>query len=234
MSVHEAGINIAYLEDDLEQAKMVITWFEEFGYQYEHFSQAQTLLKRLKDKDFDIALLDWELPEMSGLEAVKLIRTKYHQNLPILFCSMRDNESDVVQALELGADDYMRKPLLRIELKARLNALLRRSNGSQPNNLIEHGPYRFDLQNKIAFVDGRSVEMTDKDFEVASCLFDNMGRILSRSFLLETVWGISSDLNTRTVDVHVSRVRKALGISPESGFRVKTIYQHGYRLEKVE
>jgi DNA-binding response OmpR family regulator len=232
--VHEAGINIAYLEDDLEQAKMVITWFEEFGYQYEHFSQAQTLLKRLKDKDFDIALLDWELPEMSGLEAVKLIRTKYHQNLPILFCSMRDNESDVVQALELGADDYMRKPLLRIELKARLNALLRRSNGSQPNNLIEHGPYRFDLQNKIAFVDGRSVEMTDKDFEVASCLFDNMGRILSRSFLLETVWGISSDLNTRTVDVHVSRVRKALGISPESGFRVKTIYQHGYRLEKVE
>jgi DNA-binding response OmpR family regulator len=234
LSVHEAGINIAYLEDDLEQAKMVITWFEEFGYQYEHFSQAQTLLKRLKDKDFDIALLDWELPEMSGLEAVKLIRTKYHQNLPILFCSMRDNESDVVQALELGADDYMRKPLLRIELKARLNALLRRSNGSQPNNLIEHGPYRFDLQNKIAFVDGRSVEMTDKDFEVASCLFDNMGRILSRSFLLETVWGISSDLNTRTVDVHVSRVRKALGISPESGFRVKTIYQHGYRLEKVE
>jgi DNA-binding response OmpR family regulator len=232
--VREAGINIAYLEDDLEQAKMVITWFEEFGYQYEHFSQAQTLLKRLKDKDFDIALLDWELPEMSGLEAVKLIRTKYHQNLPILFCSMRDNESDVVQALELGADDYMRKPLLRIELKARLNALLRRSNGSQPNNLIEHGPYRFDLQNKIAFVDGRPVEMTDKDFEVASCLFDNMGRILSRSFLLETVWGISSDLNTRTVDVHVSRVRKALGISPESGFRVKTIYQHGYRLEKVE
>jgi DNA-binding response OmpR family regulator len=234
LSVREAGINIAYLEDDLEQAKMVITWFEEFGYQYEHFSQAQTLLKRLKDKDFDIALLDWELPEMSGLEAVKLIRTKYHQNLPILFCSMRDNESDVVQALELGADDYMRKPLLRIELKARLNALLRRSNGSQPNNLIEHGPYRFDLQNKIAFVDGRPVEMTDKDFEVASCLFDNMGRILSRSFLLETVWGISSDLNTRTVDVHVSRVRKALGISPESGFRVKTIYQHGYRLEKVE
>jgi DNA-binding response OmpR family regulator len=232
--VREAGISIAYLEDDLEQAKMVITWLEEFGYQYEHFSQAQALLKRLKDKDFDLALLDWELPEMSGLEAVKLIRTKYHQNLPVLFCSMRDNETDVVQALELGADDYMRKPLVRIELKARLNALLRRSQGSQPNHLIEHGRYRFDLQNRRAFVDGQLVEMTDKDFEVASCLFNNLGRILSRSFLLETVWGVSSDLNTRTVDVHVSRVRKALGISAESGFRVKTIYQHGYRLEKVE
>ena len=232
--MREDEIRIAYLEDDLEQAKMVMTWFDDFGYQYEHFSQAQALLNRLKDQDFDIALLDWELPEMSGLEAVKLIRSKYHQNLPILFCSMRDTETDVVQALELGADDYMRKPLLRIELKARLQALLRRSMGAQPTNQIEHGPYRFDLQNKQAFVNGQSVEMTDKDFEVASCLFDNIGRILSRSFLLESVWGISSDLHTRTVDVHVSRVRKALGISPESGFRVKTIYQHGYRLEKVE
>jgi DNA-binding response OmpR family regulator len=225
---------IAYLEDDLEQAKMVISWFEEFGYAYEHFTQAQALLNRLRDQDFDIALLDWELPEMSGLEAIKLIRAKFHQNLPILFCSMRNSEADVVQALELGADDYMRKPLLRIELKARIGALLRRSQGTQADKMIEHGPYRFDLKNKVALVNGEPVNMTDKDFEVASCLFDNIGRILSRSFLLESVWGISSDLHTRTVDVHVSRVRKALGIKPESGFRVKTIYQHGYRLEKVE
>jgi len=232
--VNDAGIKIAFLEDDLEQARMVMQWFEEFGYKCEHFTHAHTLLKRLKDQSFDVAVLDWELPEMSGLEAVKLIRSKYHQNLPILFCSMRDNEADVVLALESGADDYMRKPLLRAELHARLQALLRRSRGGQPENIIEHGPYRFDLQNKKAFVNGVLVEMTDKDFEVASCLFDNIGRILSRSFLLETVWGISSDLHTRTVDVHVSRVRKALGISPESGFRVKTIYQHGYRLEKVE
>lgn len=232
--MNDAGIKIAFLEDDLEQAKMVIAWFEEFGYEYEHFTDAQSLLKRLKDHSFDIAILDWELPELSGLEAVKLIRSKYHQNLPILFCSMRDDEADVVLALESGADDYMRKPLLRCELKARLQALLRRARGGQPSNVIEHGPYRFDLQNKQAFVNGTVVDMTDKDFEVASCLFDNLGRILSRSFLLETVWGISSDLHTRTVDVHVSRVRKALGISPESGFRVKTIYQHGYRLEKVE
>lgn len=232
--MNDAAIKIAFLEDDLEQAKMVMSWFDGFGYAYEHFTHAQALLKRLKDHSFDVAVLDWELPEMSGLEAVKLIRSKYHQNLPILFCSMRDDEADVVLALESGADDYMRKPLLRIELQARLQALLRRSHGKQPENIIEHGPYRFDLQNKHAYVNGVLVEMTDKDFEVASCLFDNMGRILSRSFLLETVWGISSDLHTRTVDVHVSRVRKALGISPESGFRVKTIYQHGYRLEKVE
>lgn len=228
------SIRIAYLEDDLEQAKMVTAWFEDFGYECEHFSQTQALLNRLKDQDFDIALLDWELPDMSGLEAIKKIRSKYHQNLPILFCSMRDTEADVVQALEQGADDYMRKPLLRIELKARLQALLRRTQDHQVKNMIEHGPYSFDLSNKVALHNGQAVAMTDKDFEVASCLFDNMGRILSRSFLLESVWGISSDLHTRTVDVHVSRVRKALSITAESGYRVKTIYQHGYRLEKVE
>lgn len=227
-------LTIAYLEDDLTQAKMVIGWFEEFGYAYEHFTRAQALLSRLKDQSFDIALLDWELPEMSGLEAIKLIRSKFHQNLPIIFCSLRNAEADVVQALESGADDYMRKPLLRVELKARLQALLRRTQGTQAGKMIEHGPYQFDLSNKLALVNGEAIDMTDKDFEVASCLFDNIGRILSRSFLLESVWGISSDLNTRTVDVHVSRVRKALGITPESGFRVKTIYQHGYRLEKVE
>lgn len=232
--MNSSPVKIAYLEDDLEQAKMVISWFEEAGYTYEHFTRTQTLLNRLKDQDFDLALLDWELPEMTGLEAVKLIRSKYHKNLPILFCSMRDSEADVVQALEMGADDYMRKPLLRSELKARISALLRRVQGSQEDKLIEHGPYIFDLNNKVARINGEPVNMTDKDFEVASCLFDNIGRILSRSFLLETIWGISSDLNTRTVDVHVSRVRKALSISPESGFRIKTIYQHGYRLEKVE
>lgn len=229
-----SSIRIAYLEDDLEQARSVISWLEEFGYEYEHFTRAQALLNRIKDQSFDIALLDWELPEMSGLEAIRLIRAKFHQNLPIIFCSMRDGEADVVQALELGADDYMRKPLLRSELKARINSLLRRTEGNQTEKMIEHGPFRFDLKNKVAFVNNEAISMTDKDFEVASCLFDNIGRILSRSFLLESVWGISSDLHTRTVDVHVSRVRKALGIAPESGFRVKTIYQHGYRLEKVE
>lgn len=227
-------MRVAYLEDDLEQATMVCSWFEEFGYQVEHFTQAQSLLSRLKDQSFDVALLDWEVPEMSGMETLRQIRTKYHKNLPVLFCSMRDAEQDVVKALEQGADDYMRKPLMRIELKARLDSLLRRIKGDGSATIIEHGPYRFDLSNKLAFLRGESIEMTDKDFEVATCLFDNIGRILSRSFLLETVWGISTDLHTRTVDVHVSRVRKALQISPASGYRIKTIYQHGYRLEQTE
>lgn len=227
---------IAYLEDDLDQAANVTAWFNEFGFEYEHFTHAQALLKRLKDRDFDAAVLDWELPDMPGTEALRQIREKYHQQLPVLFCSMRDSEEDVVTALELGADDYMRKPLMKIELKARLGALLRRIQGPKEGDgrVLEQGPYRFDLQNRQAFVDGNTVDMTDKDFELATCLFDNIGRIMSRSFLLDAVWGVSTDLNTRTVDVHISRVRKALAITPASGFRIKTIYQHGYRLERID
>lgn len=227
---------IAYLEDDPDQAANVTAWFDEFGFEYEHFSQAQLLLKRLKDRNFDAAVLDWELPDMPGTEALRQIREKYHQDLPVLFCSMRDSEEDVVTALELGADDYMRKPLLKTELKARLTSLLRRIKGPESGDgrVLEHGPYRFEMQNRLAFCDGNPVEMTDKDFELATCLFDNIGRIMSRSFLLDAVWGVSTDLNTRTVDVHISRVRKALGITPASGFRIKTIYQHGYRLERID
>lgn len=229
-------MRVAFLEDDPDQANTVTGWFEEFGFEYEHFPQAQELLKRLKDKDFDVALLDWELPDMSGLEALKQIREKYHRELPVLFCSMRDSEEDVVTALELGADDYMRKPLLKVELKARLTSLVRRLREPEQGShrVIEHGPYKLDLHNRQAFCNEEPVDMTDKDFELASCLFDNMGRIMSRSFLLDSVWGISSDLNTRTVDVHISRIRKSLGITPASGFRIKTIYQHGYRLERIE
>lgn len=226
---------IAYLEDDPQQAQTVTGWLSDFGFEAEHFSTAQGLLDAAKSKIYDVFILDWELPDMTGIDVVKQLRTQMQIETPVLFCSQRDSEVDVVKALETGADDYMRKPLLRIELRARMEALLRRS-GQTPasKQSLELGPYRFDLVNKLAYRDGERVEMTEKEFDLAACILSNPGRILSRAFLLERVWGISSNLNTRTVDVHVSRVRKSLGITPEVGYRIKTIYQHGYRLEQLE
>jgi len=226
---------VAYLEDDQHQAQTVTSWLLDFGYEAEHFNSAQALLDAAKNKIYDVFILDWELPDMTGIEVLKQLRTQYQIETPVLFCSQRDAEVDVVKALEMGADDYMRKPLLRIELRARMEALVRRS-GQLPNSkqTLELGPYRFDLVNKLAYREGERVEMTEKEFDLAACILSNPGRILSRAFLLERVWGISSNLNTRTVDVHVSRVRKSLGITPEVGYRIKTIYQHGYRLEQLE
>lgn len=226
---------VAYLEDDQHQAQTVTQWLLDFGYEVEHFSTAQSLLNSAADKLFDVFILDWELPDMTGIDVVQKLRTQFQMDTPVLFCSQRDAEVDVVKALEVGADDYMRKPLMRIELRARMEALVRRS-GQAPitKQVLELGPFKFDLVNKLAYRDGERVEMTEKEFDLAACILSNPGRILSRAFLLERVWGISSNLNTRTVDVHVSRVRKSLGITPEVGYRIKTIYQHGYRLEQLE
>lgn len=226
---------VAYLEDDQQQAETVTSWLVDFGYEVEHFNNGQSFINAAKDKLFDVFILDWELPDMTGIEVLQTLRKQFQIPTPVLFCSQRDGETDVVKALEVGADDYMRKPLLRIELRARMEALVRRS-GQMSNNkqTLELGPFKFDLVNKHAFKDGERVDMTEKEFDLAACILSNPGRILSRAFLLERVWGISSNLNTRTVDVHVSRVRKSLGITPEIGYRIKTIYQHGYRLEKLE
>jgi len=226
---------VAYLEDDQQQAETVSSWLLDFGYEVERFDNAQSFLNAVADKLFDVFILDWELPDMSGIEVLQKLRNQFQITTPVLFCSQRDGETDVVKALEMGADDYMRKPLLRIELRARMEALVRRS-GQMSNNkqTLELGPFKFDLVNKHAFKDGERVDMTEKEFDLAACILSNPGRILSRAFLLERVWGISSNLNTRTVDVHVSRVRKSLGITPEIGYRIKTIYQHGYRLEQLE
>jgi len=226
---------VAYLEDDQQQAETVTSWLLDFGYEVERFATAQSFLDGVADKLFDVFILDWELPDGSGIEVLEKLRNQFKIATPVLFCSQRDGETDVVKALEVGADDYMRKPLLKIELRARMEALVRRSvQMSNNKQTLELGPFKFDLINKHAFKDGTRVDMTEKEFDLAACILSNPGRILSRAFLLERVWGISSNLNTRTVDVHVSRVRKSLGITPEIGYRIKTIYQHGYRLEQLE
>ena len=154
--------------------------------------------------------------------------------IPVLFLTQRDSESDIITALDAGADDYLVKPARPGELTARLNALGRRVSGeNEGQEQIEIGPYVINLGKRSIVSSGEEVSLTDKDFDLAVFMFQNVGRLLSRDFLLERVWGISSNINTRTVDTHVSRLRRKLNIKPENGFRIKTIYQHGYRLEKV-
>jgi DNA-binding response OmpR family regulator len=230
----EFGVLIGYLEDDPQQATMVKAWLVELGHEVVHSETVADFKKTLKIQTYQLLILDWELPDGSGLDVLKIIRMKFDKNIPIVFCTQRDSDIEVAKVLDAGADDYMRKPVSRVELKARVQALLRRS-GAKDNSLriVKFSQYHFDTHLVQAFNNNEPVELTDKDFELALCLFKNNGRVLSRAFLLETVWGVNANLNTRTVDVHVSRIRKSLKISPQSGFRIKTVYQHGYRLEMV-
>lgn len=226
---------IAVLEDDPSQAKLVQTWITSQGYLCRMFDRGTDILNALLRDTFDLVILDWRVPDLSGEEVCRAIRKSVREPLPVLFTTGRDREEDIVYALKAGADDYLVKPLRRMEFLARVEALLRRArgHGRESGAPIEAGEFRIDPHGRTLHKGGALVELTQKEFEMAALLFRNVGRLLSRSYLLDTVWGISADVSTRTVDTHASQLRSKLGLYPEQGWRLSAVYQHGYRLERV-
>ncbi|WP_188151089.1 response regulator transcription factor [Teredinibacter waterburyi] len=226
-------MKIGLLEDDPAQAELVISWLEEEGHEVLHANRCNLFLDLCREHLLDMAILDWQLPDQTGLDVLVTLRQQMASTMPILFSTQRSAEEDIVKALQSGADDYLTKPVRQWELLARISALGRRAGIADDSSTIELGPIQLNTQTESISLSGEPVKLTRKDYLVALCLFQHQGKVLSREFLLKSVWGIATGLDTRTVDVHVSRVRRSLKIGPEMGYTIKTIYQHGYRLEKV-
>lgn len=227
-------MKIALLEDEVEQAQNLSDLLVQNQHSCDCFHTGKSFLYSVLHNSYDLLILDWQLPDMEGTDVLKQVRAELNWRVPVLFLTQRDSESDIITALDAGADDYLVKPARPGELTARLNALGRRGGGeSDVQEEMEVGPYLINLTRRSIVYQGEEVTLTDKDFDLAVFMFQNIGRLLSRDYLLERVWGISTDINTRTVDTHVSRLRRKLDIKAENGFRIKTIYQHGYRLERT-
>ena len=227
-------MRIAMLEDDLDVAAATQLWLEAGGHTVHHFASGKAIVREAARESFDLFLLDWHVPDMSGDEVLKWLREKHRSTVPVLFATGRDSEQDIVAVLAAGADDYMVKPVRRRELLARVEALFRRMRPRQPEaDSIDMPPYRIDLVNRVVSVDNVPVELTDKEFDLTLFLFRNIGRLMSRGHISESVWGRQADIQSRTVDTHVSRVRKKLDFGSERGLRLTPIYNFGYRLEKV-
>jgi two-component system response regulator RegX3 len=226
---------IAVLEDDPSQAKLLQSWIASQGYLCRMFDRGNDILNALLKDTYDLAILDWRVPDLSGEEVCRAIRKSLREPLPVLFTTGRTREEDIVQALKAGADDYLVKPLRRMEFLARVEALLRRArgHGRESDAPIEEGDFRIDPASRTVHKGTALLELTQKEFEMASVLFRNVGRLLSRAYLLDTVWGVSAEVSTRTVDTHASQLRSKLGLYPEHGWRLSAVYQHGYRLERV-
>jgi len=227
-------VRIAFLEDDLPQAEVIKNWLGDADHSIRHFATARSFVREVRQESYDLLILDWELPESSGLEVLRLLRERADWRIPVLFMTHRDSDNDIVQALSEGADDYMTKPVSREVTIARVNALARRSGvGRETGGDLQFGDFRIVTDNNTITRNGKPIELTEKEFRLALMLFVNAGRLLSRNHMLEVVWGVGPELATRTVDTHVSRIRRKLALWPENGWKLKAIYHHGYRLERI-
>lgn len=225
-------MRIAIIEDDKDLAKLVEIWLTEAGHDCHLIDSGNAAIRQLQRDSFDLVLLDWMLPDINGDEVLKWIRSNLGWSIPVIFVTARNTEEDIAFALNQGADDYITKPIRPKELIARIQVLGRRVAGTEPvQRVIEFEPYRFDLDRRELMVDGEVVPLTQKEFELVLFFFKNSGRLLSRAHLLENIWGRTSDINTRTLDTHVSRLRKKLNLNAEKGWRLTSIYHYGYRLE---
>ena len=200
-------MHIAIVDDDPDIAALMMLWLEEEGHDCTHYAGGQDFIKVVRNKNFDIVLLDWIMPEFDGEETLNWIKSHDDVDVPVIFVTQRANEDDVAKILTLGADDYITKPIRHKEMIARINAVARRTNPHVNDEVIELTPYRIDSTSREVRVDGEQI--------------------------MSAVWGYDLGLNTRTVDTHMSRIRKKLEIAPEKGWRLSSIYHQGYRLEHL-
>jgi len=226
-------MRIAILDDDNGQLALVSTCLTSAGHHCHTFNKGKDLLHHLRRESFDLLVLDWQVPDLTGLQVLEWVRQNISAPVPVLFMTSRASEADIVAALAAGADDYMVKPIRRAELVARANALLRRAYPHQQQAEILRFKYHtFDPHTCEATLEGQAIEMTRKEFDLAVLLFRNIGRPLSRSHIMEAVWGRDPDVPSRSMDTHISRVRNKLDLRPERGYRLSPVYSYGYRLEE--
>lgn len=228
-------MKIATLDDDRVQLDLILDTIAEAGFEGSGFSRANALLSALRRETFDLLILDWQLPDKSGVEVVRWAQKNLTPPPPILLVTSRSDDADVVEGLGAGADDFLTKPVSKAVLQARIHALLRRAYGAPEAQAAEtHGHVTLDPSTGTATANGQAVAMTAKEFAVALILLRNLNRALSRSYLLDSIWGSDPDLNSRTLDMHISRVRSKLNLRPDAGFRLAPVYSYGYRLERLE
>jgi DNA-binding response OmpR family regulator len=226
-------VRIALVDDDPDEIREVAVVLRESGNECSIYSSGEELLAALRRDTFDILLLDWNMQGMSGLKVLAWARENLDPPPPVIMLTNRDRKEDIVFALDAGAIDYIRKPEDPDIIRARIRAALRRDKPESEHGPHRFGAYEFDALAKVVRIDGVPVELRQKEFDLVRLLFDNLNRPLSRGYILQKVWLSSPDIETRTLDVHISRLRAKLDLRPERGFALQTIFGFGYRLDSV-
>lgn len=237
---HDAGARfgatsstrILVVEDDPDMALLLAYNLEREGYLVECVDRGDEAELRLAERPPDLALLDWTLPGLSGLEICRRLRLREPtRTLPVIMVTGRGEEAERVRGLTVGADDYLVKPFSVPELLARVHALLRRARPGRITDSLDAGDLRLNRRSCRVTRGERDVPLGPTDFRLLEYLMERQGRVLSRAELLDGVWGHAADVDDRTVDVHIGRLRRALSRGRESD-PIRTVRGAGYAFDE--
>ncbi|MBL1075725.1 response regulator transcription factor [Nocardia sp. 2] len=226
--------SVLIVEDEESLADPLAFLLRKEGFEVTVVGDGPSALAEFDRSGADIVLLDLMLPGMSGTDVCKQLRAR--GSVPVIMVTARDSEIDKVVGLELGADDYVTKPYSSRELIARIRAVLRRGAGDEPDNggetsVLEAGPVRMDVDRHTVQVNGKAVTLPLKEFDLLEYLLRNSGRVLTRGQLIDRVWGADYVGDTKTLDVHVKRLRSKIEADPAKPEHLVTVRGLGYKLE---
>jgi two-component system, OmpR family, response regulator RegX3 len=228
--VADAADRILIVEDEESLADSVRYNLEREGYAVTVAADGRRALERFRAEQPSLVILDLMLPEVSGLDLCRAIRAE--SDVPIIMVTAKDSEADKVTGLELGADDYVTKPFSVRELVSRVRALLRRAglvSGGSRDDVLDGGPVQMDVVRHEVRVAGEPTAFPPKEFELLETFLRRKGRLLTRDFLIEEVWGADYFGDTKTLDVHVKRLRKKIEADPHDPAHLVTVRGLGYK-----
>ena len=222
---------VLVVEDEQSLREPLVYLLEKEGYEVFDAADGNTAIDLFKANNPDIVLLDLMMPGISGNEVCRVIRQS--SNVPVIMLTAKDSEIDKVVGLEIGADDYVTKPYSTRELLARMKAVLRRNSEPTPvtDGLLEGGPVSMDVDRHLVFVNGQKVAMPLKEFELLELLLENRNRVLTRAQIIDRVWGSNYFGDTKTLDVHVKRIRSKIEDDPARPVHLVTVRGLGYKFE---
>ena len=220
---------IYIVEDDKNISEIESYALKNSGYQVESFENARTFWSRCQDRRPELILLDVMLPDSDGIEVLKKIRRNPDiRRVPVIMVTAKSFEIDKVKGLDNGADDYITKPFGIMELISRVKALLRRMNQDEEEKQLTFQNIILDCEKRQVLLDGQLCELTYKEFELLKLFLQNAGIVMTRENIMEKVWGIDFEGESRTLDMHIKTLRQKLG---DAGKHIKTVRNVGYRIE---
>ncbi len=220
---------IYIVEDDKNISEIESYALKNSGYLVDTFENAKTFWSRVQDRKPDLVLLDVMLPDSDGIEVLKKMRRNPDtRRVPVIMVTAKSSEIDKVKGLDNGADDYITKPFGIMELISRVKAILRRINQDEEEKQLVFQNITLDCEKRQVTLDGENCELTYKEFELLKLFLQNAGIVMTRETIMEKVWGIDFEGESRTLDMHIKTLRQKLG---DAGKHIKTVRNVGYRIE---